>query len=128
MIDLPKLPSSIRVTVADGQVTFLVRPLSKREYVALMDEYLARVPADLSALEADSMTFRLPMARLVDLVAGRIVGAEGLTVDGQPFDPSDPAHFDTLPVQWVAEIASRVMEYASLGPEERKNSEASVGV
>jgi len=61
-------------------------------------------------------------SRLVAFFGEQVVGADGLHIEGEQFNPEDTDHLASVPIEMAFEGAAAVLEYPFLSPEMGKDS------
>lgn len=112
MLDLPLRPKTIRVTLVqrdDGEdVVATLDTLSRRDLIEIGTQ---------AAGAAEGGNISLASGLAYDICASHLVGIDGLTIGGEPFDPDNDEHVDALPLEWFGLMAQALFEYAQPTPE-----------
>lgn len=109
--NLPKREKTLTVE-PDGfdGVTLTFETTGPEEAVELMDE-MGFTIEDLERGKLEREMRPAMLAPMVRFLRRKVVGAEGLTVGGDPFDPADPDHIYSLPMQMLSPAFEQLMRY-----------------
>lgn len=128
-MDLPKKEPTLTVHVADDDdsqpIEFIVRTLSDEQFYHLFnaDSAQAReqVRKELEGEATDSegevpqdIKVTVSYSQVANVFASNVQGlAPGgtLTIEGEPFDPDNPAHLDSVPSVWKMTCINELLSY-----------------
>lgn len=136
MFDLPLRKSEVRVPVQNDEVTLILAPLTDAQTFQVLErgQQAGTVTAALvrsqgaardAADDPEATVIAMPYSLMAVLLADRLRGVEGITIQGKPFDPDNAEHRDSLPYTWKVAAMTALVSYALEMPEGlRGNSRA----
>lgn len=116
MYNLPRKKAQISVNIADAEgVVLHLAPLNDLETVQLMET--AGLTEDaVPEGEEKTAVMKMPFTKMVELFRAKFRGVEGLVLEGEPFNPEDPEHVDSLPLAWKLAGMTELISYAFVLP------------
>lgn len=123
MVNLARRKKQINVEIPGEQgVTLTVETLSQSEYSEAVGDAMAQQVSRQGQMEEET---EIPLGKLIASITRfahqKIVDADGVTVEGEDFNPANEEHLDALPGQWMVAVANELAQEATISDAEGKD-------
>lgn len=125
MVNLARRKKQIDVEIPGEDVTLTVETLSQPEYSEAVGDAMAQQVSRQGELDEEA---EIPLGKLISAITRfahtKIIDADGVTVEGEDFNPANEEHLDALPGQWMVAVANELAQEATISDSEGKDSAA----